>query len=384
MTRWEKRVLEFVEKNAVYIFAAAVSALALLVRSYGKDFISGDMKEYLLPWCETFRQGGGLAKLHDQVGNYNVPYQTFLAAISCLDVSHVYLIKGLSILFDFVLAAVCGWLVHDLSERGGKVKAVFTYAAVLGSLNVILNSSVWGQCDSIYISFLILSIIFLRKNIYPVSFLFWGIAFAMKLQAVFLLPLFVIYYLWSKRFSVLYFAVLPAVNLIMCLPAIVRGGSIGRILQIYPKQAEGSSLTYDNYPNFYTLVCSNDAMINRIAVILTVLVIGSMLVWILNSKASLDKGSRLVMLSLWGAWSMVLFLPGMHDRYAYLADILSILLAVLYKRYWWTAAGCNLISLFVYCNYLFDWLPFDMRILGLLNVLLYILYTMKFCESLRE
>lgn len=66
---------------------------------------------------------------------------------------------------------------------------------------MILNLSVWGQCDSIYVTFVIWTIYFLYKEKYRKAFIFLGIAFAFKLQAVFIMPI-VFYMYFTKKNSV--------------------------------------------------------------------------------------------------------------------------------------------------------------------------------------
>ena len=52
-------------------------------------------------------------------------------------------------------------------------------------------------------------------------------------------------------------------------------------------------------------------------------------------------------------WSMLLFLPSMHDRYAYLLDLLLVLLACWDRRFVKYAVITVLISLYYYGIYLF-------------------------------
>ena len=62
-----------------------------------------------------------------------------------------------------------------------KFLELITYALVLIIPTVMLNSGMWGQCDSIYTTFVILALYFLVKEKYSLSFIMLGISFAFKL-----------------------------------------------------------------------------------------------------------------------------------------------------------------------------------------------------------
>ena len=58
-------------------------------------------------------------------------------------------------------------------------------------------------------------------------------------------------------------------------------------------------------------------------------------------------------LAAWSAWTCLLFLPAMHDRYGYLPDALLVLLCFLDSRYVRYAAPQILCSGVVYTGYLY-------------------------------
>lgn len=70
-------------------------------------------------------------------------------------------------------------------------------------------------------------------------------------------------------------------------------------------------------------------------------------------------------------YTCVLFLPSMHERYGYLYEVMSILLAVMIPRMIMPCIGLLGISLNTYSNYLF---ANEMNIVGLayFNVFIYI------------
>lgn len=64
----------------------------------------------------------------------------------------LYTIKIVSIIVDYVLAAGAGLLVYELAGKD-RLKAGITYSVVILLPTVILNSSGWAHCDSIYAAF---------------------------------------------------------------------------------------------------------------------------------------------------------------------------------------------------------------------------------------
>ena len=129
-----------------------------LVRIPLFKFVSGDMSGYLIVWYDTIKAYGGIHALNIQVGNYSVLYQTLIALMTYIPLSPVVLYKSLSVVFDYVLAVAVARFVYE--ETGKNInKAVFSFAMVLLSPIVIMNSAMWGQCDSIFTSFLVLTVL---------------------------------------------------------------------------------------------------------------------------------------------------------------------------------------------------------------------------------
>ena len=78
--------------------------LAFFLRAVLLYYVADDYTIFLSQWVATFRENGGFKAIKLSIGNYNVPYLYFLAAISYLPIPDLYLIKLFSIFFDVVLA----------------------------------------------------------------------------------------------------------------------------------------------------------------------------------------------------------------------------------------------------------------------------------------
>ena len=156
MTKAENKIHSFLNENKNIIFFAVVTVFALLVRIAGFDYISQDMKGYLVKWFDRVQKLGGIKSLGTRVGEYNVIYQFMIALMTYIKMDSVYLYKILSLVFDYLLAFYTALFVADI-----KGKKIFTgtfniaYTVVLFLPTVFLNSSFWGQCDSFYSAFLV-------------------------------------------------------------------------------------------------------------------------------------------------------------------------------------------------------------------------------------
>lgn len=77
------------------------------------------------------------------------------------DVEPLYVIKGVGICLDYVLAIVAAKLI---APEDSKYKQVLLFSAVLLLPTVIANSGVWGQCDNIYTIFILTALYIAMKE----------------------------------------------------------------------------------------------------------------------------------------------------------------------------------------------------------------------------
>ncbi len=215
-----------------------------------------------------------------------------------------------------------------------------------------------GQCDSIYATFVVLSFLYLLKEKYLSSFLLLGIAFAFKLQFIFILPVYLFVYLKKKSFPFYYFFLIPIVNLIFSLPPLVIGRSLEKIMGIYIGQASQYSALSMHYPNVYSFFgkfqTNSGEVLNQtnfpiatIGIIFTFLLFILLAIWLFRKKKVLNK-ENLFLLTVWTTLILPFLLPHMHDRYGYLAGIFSILYALIYHKKYYVAIGYQILTIFLY------------------------------------
>lgn len=370
-----------------YLFTAVLLlALAFVFRGLYLDHRSGDYNTFLVKWVDYFRQNGGFHGFAESIGNYNVPYLYFLALFSYLPLNDLYLIKLLSIAFDVVLAfgmmKLVGLFTFSVPKR------LMAYLGTLLLPTVVINGAIWGQCDSIYVSFAVLAL-WLALSDRPVpSLIFMALSFGFKLQAVFLMPLYLIL-LFTKRVKFYQLFVFPITYVLLILPAVLYGRPFWSTLFLYLEQTDsiGTGLNY-NSPSVFALIRGevNTAALSTIGVSAAFLFVCAIFLWAYLRRRNLSK-EALLGISILFAGGIPFLLPRMHDRYFFMLDVLTLAPAVLRPAYLPVTAFASFASLLCYYAYfnLSYVLPLRYGAFALIAVLLvFFTYTAERLNSRRN
>ncbi len=315
-------------KNTYYILTAVLAlAVAFSLRYLALDHATLDYENFLTRWVDFYRLNGGFSALDRSVGNYNLPYLYFMALFSYTSYPDLYLIKFLSILFDILLAwavmALCGCFTRSAPRR----LAAFLLTLLLPT--VILNGSYWGQCDSIYVSLALLSILYALRGRSRLSLVFITLSFAFKLQAVFFMPVFGAL-LWRGRVRWRDLWIVPLTYFLAVLPAVLAGRPLLDTITLYFNQtgSVGSGLNY-NSPSLYAFYRGggNETALARLGIGAAFVFCGVLLLWLCTSRKAPDD-RQLLAAFLLTAICIPLLLPHMHDRYFFGADVLSLAAAL--------------------------------------------------------
>ena len=309
------------------VLIAAAFAMRLCVLSYETP----DYKDFLTVWVSFFRDNGGFKALGTSVGNYNIPYLYFLALFSYSEIRDLYLIKLLSIFFDIVLAGSCSALLGKCGAS--RLSRSICYVAVLLLPTVFLNGALWGQCDSIYVALAFLGV-YLSMDDRPVlSMICIAVSFGFKLQAVFIMPVYAV--LWAqKKFKWFHFIVFPVTYVLLVLPAVLLGRPFGDTILLYFNQmgTVGSGLNY-NSPSIFAIfdgygglpVISNTDLASKAGIVAAAAATLSVLLYALTHRGRLDNKKVVFCLAML-VTVIPFFLPHMHDRYFFAADIAAVLI----------------------------------------------------------
>lgn len=366
MTKIEKKIWDWICSHILELAVVLGSILSLLARYGMRDFVSRDMSSYLLPWFDEIKTGG-IAALNHTVGNYNMPYQTLIALMTYIPIDPIYQYKILSSLFDLLQGIVVSKIVFLVTKD--KLKTCITYIISILLPTILMNSSLWGQCDSIYTSFCLLTLLLMLEEKYTGAFVSFGIAFAFKFQAVFFLPFMLWAYVRQKRFSILNFLWIPTMMIILSLGGIIQEQSIWKIFSIYRDQLQFASMSV-NYPSLWAVMIETYGRNNAdyyielhiFAIVMAVVVLMIIMSMILRSK----KNDDLISVAFLSVYTCIIFLPNMHERYGYLYIVLGLVVAIIRYRMRLAYILLLIIDMMSYANYLFKMIP-EWQVLGIIN-----------------
>lgn len=336
-------------------------ALSAFLRFISYPIVSADYTSSLVHWMDALRGSPGLTAFAHPFSDYSPLYLYLLKLISFLPGYDLYWIKGLSILFDILLAVIIvKVLKHIYAESFTHDKAFLAFSIVLLVPTFLMNSSLWGQCDSIYASFVLLSLYLILRNKPLGAAVAFGVAISFKLQAVFFLPV-LVGYLLTKNRGWAQVIVIPIIYIITIIPAALSGGSFGDLLFTYVRQAgEFQELSLSS-PSIYALVSSQASTVVQsilsdvgyvVALGLAVAIIYAVMSYIESLPDGVLRPSKILFLSLVSVLAIPFFLPHMHERYFYLADVFSMLFALYRPRYWFIPAIIVVASFFSYMPFL--------------------------------
>lgn len=313
------------------IVALVVGAAA---RILFMDHVTSDYTDFLSKWVQFFRDNGGFGGIRLPVGDYNVPYLYLMAAISYIPVSDLHLIKLISIFFDLLLALSAMRLTRLAFPGRDKAAAVFCVTLLLPT--VVLNGACWGQCDSIYGALTLLALADALDHRPARSVVWLGAAFSFKLQTVFLIPLWCV--LWySGRVKFKHLCLFPVSYLATITPALLLGKPLKDILGVYFNQMGlyNDRLTL-NAPSLYALIPYgaevDGPFWSRVGIIAAFVLVLALLAGLFFVRKRLTN-AHLLTAALVLTIGVPLLLPHMHDRYFFLAEVLSVVWAAgAYRR----------------------------------------------------
>lgn len=378
--------------SGMMLFTGLVMAVLMLARTAMLDYQTADYSSFLSLWTQVFREGG-FHTLAENVGDYNLIYQYLLLIIAKSPVKDLYLIKYFTVIFDFLLALVMMRAAGLYAGREARTPALLITLALP---TVLIDGACWGQCDPVYVFFIVMSLYMLETDRPYRSAISLAVAFAFKLQTIFFFPI-VLLGLIHKRFTWKHALAFFAAYLVTMIPALIAGRSFVDAVSVYANQSMGQyydRLTY-NAPNLYLFFPMmmfdasqeftwmryvtdidgqakneylHDALMPQLqhaalyaCIILTLIVV---VYWLIHyrevtSDMTLD-------MALFFAIFLPFVMPKIHERYFFLADVLSVLYAFRYKNRRFVPLLVITASLMCYMPYITRQRPIDERWLALM------------------
>lgn len=325
---WRSGLLK--ERRRAVIAVSAVT-LAFVLRWCCLSYETLDYQDWIRVWINSLRSSGAWKGLGQEIWscNYNVPYLYFLAVISKSEIYDLYLVKLTSILFDVLLAFFTMRLVGLFHES--PARRLTAFCGVLWLPSVVLNGALWGQCDVIYASFAVLGVYLALSDRPAWSVAAIAVSISFKLQGIFLLPAYFALFL-GRKIQFRYFFLFPAVYILTILPAVFAGRNLWELLTLYYNNTStiGSGLNYNSssmYALFDFSALPNEAA-SRIGILITAFFCIAIYLWLFLRRDEINDRVLLGVCLLF-CIGVPFFLPHMHDRYFFMADVLTFALAVI-------------------------------------------------------
>ena len=323
------------QKGYVHLLLAVITGAVLLGKISLLDYISDDYSIFLSGWIYEYSQMSLKEGLGTYIASdYTPPYLYLLQLISRIDnYPWQYMVKAIPMAFEILMGYALAKLVSLNKPGEGTQLMTFHIASILPT--VVFNGAYWGQCDVIYTSLCLMAVYMGMTKRSARSMIFFGMALAFKLQTIFFLP--VMLPLWLRRdIKLRHLVLIPAAYMTLMLPALWGGKSLRHVLTVYMQQAGQYNFITMNAPNLYQFLPDLDKellynMFSPMAMMLgfAIVMVMCAVVCVRREKLTHDAVLLACLLMLSG---VPFFLPKMHERYMFGADVLSLVLAVYAPR----------------------------------------------------
>jgi len=324
---------------------------------------------YFLAWIEFIKTHGFLSSLRFGFYDYAPSYIYILIFISKIGLNPLYSIKLASIAFEYLAAFFIGKIAF--LKYKSKITGWIAFAIVPILPTVLLNSSYLSQCDSIYSAFVLGSVYFMLKKEQFLSVLFLGISIAFKMQAVMMLPFFFVMLL-RNNIRWYYFMMIPTVFILSLMPPFFFGRSFIDLMNVYIYQTDHFHYLTLNFPNLYIWINNDYYQPAKIyGILFTFMLTLFFSLWLSRKKRvfTFENWIRLAFLS---TIFIPFILPGMHERYMYIGDILGVLYYLVIRKNLYLPIGILLVSLYSYirCSRFNNILPMEPAFFVYLSVII--------------
>lgn len=339
-----------------WLLALGLLAASAAARFFAYPTIVSDYTAFFAGWLSALAHAPGLSALATPFSNYPPLYLYLFKLLAAVPINGLYGIKTLSLIFEVVIAAAAVWMVGKSAARAYSRSELFLIFAVMLSVpTLLINGSLWGQVDSLYAAFVLLSLFALVQKRPLVAAILYGVALSFKIQAIFFLPVFLGYLLRDVR-RLAYLFILPAVYVISVIPAWLAGASLPYLLTVYLRQADQYPSLSLNSPSVFAF--TQGLQISPLpqgllswAGIAVAATYASYIAYRIVRLPLADATSWLYF-TLLSAVAIPYFLPHMHERYFYLADMFSVIYAFYVPRHWYVPILVVLSSFIAYSAFL--------------------------------
>lgn len=308
--------------------ALACGFVGLALRYIAREHTTEDTFQFLIPWY-VFARDNGIGALAEAFTNYTPFYSYLLLIAARFDWlgQPLSLVKAISAIFELGCAVVIARMVWQATRV--PLRASMAFSAVWLAPTVIFNGAAWGQADSIWTFFVLMSVAMFMRN--RNGILPFAVALAVKAQAVFLGP-FVLGMMLRRRIHVAWLAAVPTAYLVLAIPVLVAGRSLVSVLGIYLDQAHTFHRLSMNAANLWVFAGSTPYGIG-VAAGLGLAAASGLVLSIFVARSRRSGPEFILLVACVSLLLMPYLLPKMHERYFYGFELAVIALACLNLRY---------------------------------------------------
>ena len=193
----------------------------------------------------------------------------------------------------------------------------------------------------------------------------FGLSFAVKPQGILWCP-FLAGLLATGRLPWRKLWVPPAVYVGCAVPAVLAGRPVSNALWGWGRAAVKPTALVLGAPNWYQFLSPEVAAAPYWAGIVFTLMATGALVWLMRRRSAngADEPQWLVSAALLSVLFPPFLLPGVHERYFFAADVLSVVYAFYSPGRWYVPLLIQFGSAFSYLPYLFRWAPVSETVLA--------------------
>lgn len=343
-------------------------------------------------WAETAAKGFSEFYVNARQADYPPLYIYILGIIgkivSIFDLNSYYvlMLKIPSIVADVITS----YLIYKLSKKHLNLTiSIFLTAFYIFNPAVFIDSTFWGQVDSLFTLLIVIAIYLLFEKKYTFSSVVFSAAALMKPQGIIFLPILFFELVRQRKVKNFIYAAFSAIitMLIIIIPFSLNQQNPLWIFELYSKTISEYPYASVNAFNFYSLIGANYKnydtalfILNYHTIGMIFIVITTLIGWFVYIKGNDRKYiSAIALLQIAGVFT---FSVGMHERYLFPAVALSILAFIYLKdrRFFMMAVGFSITS-YINISIVFfktNILIFNifLRITSLLNVII-VLYLVK-------
>ena len=302
---------------------ASVLVLALCAHALYWSTRPPDMSIFLEPWLAHIVHYGPIGAFGHPFSNYEPAYLYLLAAASLAHglLAPMTIIKLLSVAGSLFLT----FAAADLLKALGAPARLAVFTLVLPT--VIINAALLGQCDALWGGACVLALAGMMRGETVRSLVWCGLAIAFKSQAAFIAPV-IIGAMIGRRAPLWQWAIPPAAFLATLVPAWLAGWPLGKLLMVYPGQAALVEFPGKlGNPWMFATIFADQASRSYFFVGYVAAIAAAIMVAVLAARSTKDR-KALLLLALVSATALPFLLPKMLERYYFLADVLSLVLAL--------------------------------------------------------